>query len=187
MRELIKKITGEIRGFDEPVFIAIDGRCGAGKTTLAEKLSRELDASVIHMDDYYLPRTERTPERMAEPGGNIDRDRLIEEVLRPLSDTGRCVLRPYNCSAGDFGEPAIIRESRVYILEGSYSCHPDLWEYFNIHVFLSVSRNEQMKRIIRREGAEKAEIFRTRWIPMEEKYFTAFGIADRCEFVYDGE
>lgn len=187
MTELVREIKDRAERIDGRIIISVDGRCGAGKTTLAEMLSRELDAAVIHMDDYYLPHSKRTEQRMAEYGGNIDRERLICEVLRPLADNGSCVCRPYDCSADSFKDPFIIPDSGVYIIEGSYTCHPDLWGYSDLHVFLSVSREEQMKRLIQREGAERAEVFRTTWIPREERYFAAFGIADRCELVYDGE
>ena len=33
-----------------PLLIAIDGRCGSGKTTLGEALAKRLHASLIHMD-----------------------------------------------------------------------------------------------------------------------------------------
>lgn len=34
------------------VIVAIDGRCGSGKTTLAAKLQKQLHCSVFHMDDF---------------------------------------------------------------------------------------------------------------------------------------
>ena len=39
---------------DNPIVVAIDGPAGSGKTTLAQKLVKDLsDAQVIHMDDLY--------------------------------------------------------------------------------------------------------------------------------------
>ena len=57
--------------------IAIDGRCAAGKTTLAEKIQSSMECNVIHMDDFYLPFSERTEEKMTRPGGNMDFERLF--------------------------------------------------------------------------------------------------------------
>ncbi|MCM1467169.1 MAG: hypothetical protein NC086_03400, partial [Alistipes sp.] len=37
------------------VVVALDGRAASGKTTAAELLSLVFDASVIHMDDFFLP------------------------------------------------------------------------------------------------------------------------------------
>lgn len=55
-----------------PFLVAIDGRCTAGKTTLAGLLQGKRSCNVVHMDDFYLPFAKRTPERMAQPGGNMD-------------------------------------------------------------------------------------------------------------------
>lgn len=42
---------------ERPVLIALDGRCGSGKTTLAAQLAEQFPGSaVFHTDDYYLPR-----------------------------------------------------------------------------------------------------------------------------------
>lgn len=186
MEKFVKKIisaASEIKR--DCVLIAIDGRCGAGKSTFAEKLAAETGAPVIHMDDFFLRPEQRTPERLAEPGGNADRERFLEEVLIPLRNTGKCRYRPYDCSIGGFADAVEIPESRVCVIEGSYSCHPELWNMYDLHVFLNASPEEQIRRITLREGTEKAEMFRSRWIPMEEKYFAAFGIAERCEFLYE--
>ena len=63
------------------VSIAIDGGAASGKTTLAKVLSEKYHAPVIHMDDFFLRPEQRTPERFAEPGGNLDRERFLREVV----------------------------------------------------------------------------------------------------------
>ena len=64
--------------------LALDGRCASGKTTMAERLQNVLPCNVIHMDDFYLPFSQRAAERMAEPGGHIWVERLRTEALEPL-------------------------------------------------------------------------------------------------------
>lgn len=186
MEEICRKITdhAEVIGKD-PTIIAIDGRCGSGKSTVAAALSAKLGAPVVHMDDFFLRPEQRTAERLALPGGNSDRERLVAEVIVPLMEGREPEYGVYSCSTGTIAEKITLPKSKVYIIEGSYSCHPDLWEYADLHVFLTIDPPEQMQRIIEREGAERAEMFRTRWIPMEEKYFNTFGIAERCELLFD--
>ncbi len=186
MEKVIQKIAdaaGEI--YCAPALIAIDGRCGSGKSTLADMISSEISIPMAHMDHFFLRPEQRTPERLAEPGGNVDRERFLEEVLLPLRSSGECSYRPYDCGKESLADAVAIPKSRFCIIEGSYSCHPNLWDYYDLHVFLTVDPEEQLRRIIQREGEEKAEMFRTRWIPMEEKYFDTFGIADRCDLVFD--
>ena len=66
------------------VMVAIDGKCTSGKTTLASKLAEIYDCNVFHMDDFFLRPEQRTSERFAEIGGNVDYERFQEEVLFPL-------------------------------------------------------------------------------------------------------
>ena len=80
----------------QPVLLAIDGRCGSGNTTLARVLQEKTGAAVVHMDDFFLRPEQRTPERFAEPGGNVDRERVLEEVLLPLKENCPVVYRPYD-------------------------------------------------------------------------------------------
>lgn len=68
-------------------------------------------------------------------------------------------------------------------MEGAYACHPDLWAYYDLRVFLTVDPETQMSRIEARSGPEKAQQFRDRWIPFEEKYFKAFDVQARCRYV----
>lgn len=164
------------------VLIALDGRCASGKTTLAQKLSEELDANIIHMDDFFLRPCQRTKERLEKPGGNVDRERFFSEVLIPLNENKRFSYRAYNCQSGGFSEEIIVRPKRLTIVEGSYSCHPDLWDYYDLHVFLSVSAKVQLERI-RARNPDSVLNFKKKWIPLEEKYFKAFHIMDNCELV----
>ena len=43
------------------VLVAIDGRCAAGKTTLAASLQAQLACNVFHMDDFFLRRSSARP------------------------------------------------------------------------------------------------------------------------------
>lgn len=155
----------------KPLFVAIDGRCASGKTTLAAILSEQLDCNVIHMDDFFLRPEQRTPERLSTPGENIDHERFLEEVLIPLSKGLPVKYRPFECHKNDFGSEIFLAPKKINIVEGSYSCHYALRGYYDYTFFLTVEKDEQMRRIINREGEEKAKIFKEKWIPLEEEYF----------------
>ena len=163
--------------------IALDGRAASGKTTKAELLSAVLEAPVIHMDDFFLPPALRTEERLAQPGGNVHYERFAEEVLPSLRTGNAFAYRVFDCSRMDFGCSRDIPAAPVRIVEGSYSHHPALGDYADLKVFSSVDADEQMARILRRNGERMAEMFRTRWIPMEECYFNHFDIRSKADLV----
>lgn len=157
---------------DKPyVVIAIDGRCAAGKTTLASELQEELSCVVIHMDDFFLRPEQRTNERLQTPGGNVDYERFLEEVLLPLHAHHEFSYRRYDCHTQSFKESIEVPKSRIVIVEGTYACHPVLWQYYDLHIFLNIDAEEQKERILKRNGVQGAVAFMERWIPLEEAYF----------------
>ena len=163
--------------------IAVDGRAASGKTTLARQLALILDAEVIHMDDFFLPQNLRTPSRLAEPGGNVHYERFKTEVLPELKQNKSFSYRRFDCSKMRPGQMRHIANSRWRIVEGAYSLHPVLGDYADLKVFFDISPAEQMKRIRKRNGEQKAQIFAERWIPMEEKYLRTFNIKAKADIV----
>lgn len=161
--------------------IAIDGRAASGKSTRALLLSAVLDAPVIHMDDFFLPPVLRTEERLTQPGGNVHYERFAEEVLPGLRSGEAFSYRIFDCSRMDFGGTKDIPAAPIRIVEGSYAHHPALGDYAQMKVFTSIDPEEQMARILRRNGEGMAEMFRTRWIPMEERYFTQCSIREKAD------
>ena len=167
--------------------IAIDGRCGSGKTTLAAHLQADLGCAVFHMDDFFPRPEQRTEERLSQPGENVDHERFLEEILLPLHrGLSPVIYRPYLCAQQCLGQPVTVTPTPLTVVEGPYSCHPALWPYYDLRVFLTVDPDEQSRRILRRSGPEKAAMFAQRWIPFEEMYFQRFEIQERCDFTIDG-
>ena len=60
-------------------------------------MARQYGWGVVHLDDFFLQPIQRTPKRMAEPGGNLDRERLIAEVLEPLRAGQQGSYRLFDC------------------------------------------------------------------------------------------
>lgn len=159
--------------------VAIDGTCGGGKTTLAAILAEVYGANLFHMDDYFLPFERKTPERLAEPGGNVDYERFYAEIGSvPLSEP--VVFRTYDCSCGQLGEWQKVEPSKVRIVEGSYSMHPHFGDIYDVKMWVEIDPQLQRERILRRNGEKMLMRFVNEWIPMENHYAEAFGIAEKC-------
>ena len=164
------------------VLLAVDGGSASGKSTLAKSLAERFDATVFHADDFFLQKHQRTKERLKEAGGNLDRERLKEEVLLPLSRSQNVLLRRFDCRTMTLSEPEEIRSKSFVILEGAYSMHPSLREFYTLSLFLKISEETQKKRIEARNTPEVAARFLDTWIPMEKRYFEAFDIENACDF-----
>lgn len=176
----------ELMSQKKDVIIAIDGDCVAGKTTLASLIKRVYERSnIIHMDHFFLRPEQRTEARLAEPGGNIDRERFTEEVLDQLKLNQPFSYRPFNCTTGAFDEPISISPKKLTIVEGSYSQHPVLAEHYDLKVFLSIPEDVQLARILKRDGDVMYEKFKSTWIPMEKWYAAAFNIQKKSDLQFD--
>ena len=192
---LFNKID-ELLSRKQSTVIAIDGHSGAGKSTLAKKIkshycnNRDNNCNIISMDDFFLRPHQRTPERYAEPGGNIDYERFAEEVMTPLlADDGNFskpfTYRIYDCKSGGFGGEITVNPAKLTLIEGVYSMHPCFMEEFGIYdftVFIDISEKMQRERLMTRNPI-LFDRFINEWLPMENKYFKAFGIAEKCDFV----
>ncbi len=186
MQNQIRKIIAEIKELQQQkgsVIVAIDGRCASGKSTLANMLKSELDCNLIHMDSFFLQAHQRTEERLATPGENIDHERFISEVLLPLKSGKSFSYREYLCYNGKFSEPVFVPEKKITVIEGSYSCHPSLFGSYDLRIFVTTDYDTQLERIIERDGESYSKVFKTKWIPLEEKYFLAYSVMQRCDIV----
>lgn len=166
------------------VLVGIDGNCAAGKTTLAAWLARDLGCGVFHMDDFFLRPVQRTPERYAQAGGNVDYERFAGEVLTPLLEGKPFAYRPFDCRAMELAPPVEAVPGAISIVEGSYSLHPSFGDPWDLKIFLTVSPERQRERILQRPAFLHRRFFEE-WIPMEQRYFEAFGIRARCSLTAD--
>ena len=166
--------------------VAIDGCCAAGKTTLAASIKARYDCNVFTTDDFFLQPHQRTPERFAEPGGNVDYERFYNEVIVPLPGGAPFAYRPYDCGVQALAAPIDVRPTLLSVVEGAYCMHPSFGNVYDIKVFMSIDPDEQRRRLLARNPA-LYERFVNEWIPMEHAYFDAFGIRSQCDFHFSAE
>ncbi len=167
------------------VTLAIEGGSASGKTTLANLLAKVYDVALFHMDDFFLRPEQRTLQRFAEPGGNVDRERFAEEVLVPLRKGEPVEYRRFDCGTFTLKPSETIFPKRLNIVEGAYSMHPELQDFYDYSVFLDIKPQAQRKRIEKRNTPEMARRFFAEWIPMEQKYFTAMDVKKQCDISID--
>lgn len=166
------------------VLVAIDGMSASGKSTLAQLLEAVYATKALHMDDFFLQPHQRTPERFAQPGGNVDYERFLAEVLAPLRAGQAFDYRAYDCGTQTI-RPGERRDApQVAIVEGAYSLHPALADAYDLRVMLRIDPKAQHERILRRNGEYMLGRFVNEWIPLEHRYFDATDITRRCDMIW---
>ncbi len=153
------------------IIVAIDGNSCSGKSFYANALSNYYNnCNIIHCDDFFLPPDMRTADRLDSVGGNIHYERL-RQVLTNVTKDMPFVYQAYNCHTNSYSDIAI-EPKRLTIVEGSYSLHSQLSNFYSMGIVLSVDPNEQRYRVSVRESADSYHNYINKWIPLENKYMS---------------
>ena len=134
------------------------------------------------MDDFFLRPEQRTPERFAEVGGNVDYERFREEVMLPLNSGKAFAYRPFDCGTFTIAPPVAVTPKKLNIIEGTYSHHPYFGNSYDLKILLTVDEETQRQRILECPAFLHKRFFEE-WIPMENRYFREFDIPDRCDIL----
>lgn len=152
-----------------PLFVAIVGGSGAGKTWLAKKLQAALNPNAVHfsLDDFYRDCSRIRPERRAKI--NFDNPRAIdwpamEKVLNTLRSG-----RPARLPCYDFKTHCRLARTNtlarrpVVLVDGLWLLHRrSLRRLFGLKIFVDcparTRRNRRLQRDLRSRGRTRADI-----------------------------
>lgn len=173
-----------------PLVVAIDGRSGTGKSTLAGEVAAELDAVVIVGDDFYSGGDAafwdtKTPAQKADHVIDWHRQRV---VLTDLRAGRRALWHPYDWDAFDgrlADTPITADPAPVVILEGAYSARPELADLIDVRVLLIIDEDVRRRRLIERDGESYNADWDARWRSAEDHYFGSIATPDWFDLVLD--
>lgn len=175
LKELQPK-TGDI------LFIAIDGYAGSGKSTLAKKLSKKLDAEIIHTDDF------------ASWDNMFDwQDILIEKVFSPIKNgTKKLTYQPNSWWDAHNPEKVIDQPvTPIMIVEGVASFHPKLKDFISLRIFVNTPEKVCFERGVERDvatGEDKEKVVRLwkEWLEVERAYMEKHNPKNQADIIVDG-
>jgi hypothetical protein len=155
--------------------IAVDGRSGAGKTSLAAVLRDELAAPVVTLEDLY--------------GGWDGLERgvslLVSAVLGPLA-AGRAAAVPrYDWVRSAWSEPWTLAPPPVLIVEGVGAGARRAAAYASVLVWVEAAASVRKKRALARDGETFAPHWDA-WAAQEDALLARDRTPDRADLVIDG-
>lgn len=155
--------------------VAVDGRSGAGKTSLAATLRAELGAPVVALEDLY--------------GGwdGLERgiDLLTAEVLEPLS-AGRAARVPcYDWVAATWGTPWGLEPPEVLIVEGVGAGARRAAAYESLLAWIEAPASVRKQRALDRDGETFAPHWDA-WAAQEDAMLARERTPDRADLVIRG-
>lgn len=178
IEKVISKINILMKESHKPVLIALDGRSGTGKSTIAKQIAERLGGVEIVADDFWVGGSneewdKKTPKEKAEMA--IDWKRIKTEVLEPLLAGKPATWSPFDWKAGH-GLSANKMHSEpkpLIVLDGAYSTRPELQDIINLSVLVEVQDDKKRRaRLIERENEAYMNDWHARWDVAEDYYFT---------------
>jgi uridine kinase len=167
--------------------VAIDGRGGAGKSTLAKELRDKIGAQIIEGDDFYRVMSE-TERRALQPKDaymrNFDWQRLRDQVLAPIRNGKAARYEQYDWHLQQLGPAVQVEPEGLIIIEGVYSFRPELRPYYDYSVFVETSRDVCFRRL-RDRHANKEEWIQ-RWAAAEDWYIEHLCPSDAADMIARG-
>lgn len=191
----------EYAGRAQALVVAIDGRSGSGKSTVAAAVAQAISAVIVPCDDFFTASVSdaewdrRTPEQRAADA--IDWRRLKREAIDPLR-TGRAARwYTFDFLAGPRGDgtypwqstPTERAPKPVVLLDGAYSARPELADVLDLSVLVEAAPTTREARLAAREAADFLRQWHARWDPAEDHYFghvrppSAFDVVCRTDGV----
>jgi uridine kinase len=165
---------------DDRLLVAIDGRSGAGKTTLANLVAEGVGGVVVLGDDFYSGGTDEkwrghSPE--AKVAEVIDWKRLRRDVLESLLRGKPASWHPlaFTPGVGWTGwkdELITLQPARIVILDGAYSSRPELADILDLSVLVEAPEEVRSERLLAREGAAFMQSWHEIWDAAEDYYFS---------------
>ncbi len=164
--------------------VAIDGRSGAGKSTVARRLAEELDAAWVPCDDFFaadIPATGWETRTAAQRAADaLDWRRLRGEVIERLraGQVARWFAFDFEAGVradGTYAMRAVPTEQAprpVVLLDGAYSARPELADLIDCAILVVAPASQRRPRLAAREAPRVLEAWHARWDAAEEYYYT---------------
>jgi uridine kinase len=156
--------------------VCIDGRSGAGKTTLAVRLAAALgDVQIVQLDDLY--------EGWSGLPGVWDR--LDAWVLQPLRGNFPGRYRRYDWAAGSYAEWHDVPVRPALVVEGVGSAARGIDQVATLKIWVEAPLSVRYQRGMDRDG-ESFRPYWDDWAAAEDVHFARERTFERADLVVDG-
>jgi uridine kinase len=152
--------------------MAIDGRSGAGKTSLAAMLGGQLKAPVVSLEGLYG----------GWDGLEHGIDLLVSEILEPLAAGQAARVPRYDWVSKEWAEPVLLAPPDVLIVEGVGAGALRAAAFESLLMWLEVPAPIRKKRALDRDGDTFAPYW-DRWSAQEDLMLAREHTPDRADII----
>src|SRR5262245_43065168 len=163
---------------DRPFNIGIDGRCAAGKSTLADELGSVLGQNGYRILRHSVDGFHHAPERRYRQGeysstgyyeDAYDYDTLIEYLLKPVSGdvfpvAVRQVAHDVRANLPVSAPPIAVDENCVLLFDGVFLFRSQLNLYWDFRILLHIDAATSLSRAVERDsGMSSPDVVRRKY------------------------
>ena len=182
--ELAARIMASTIGHPRAL-IGIGGPGKSGKSTLARQLAATMaNACLVHVDDFYLPSSQRDPRRNPRrnprhhqrPGSLtpwFDLPRLAQQVLTPAAAGKALRYQRYDWDRYTLAVWIDIPDCTPTIVEGVCSLAAELRSAYTFTVWCTARPALRLHRGLERDGEHARHLWLDLWMPAEEAHATS--------------
>ena len=162
---------------DKRPVIAIDGRAGAGKTTLAEHLSAALSLKykvhTLHMDDLYNGWEGAFDHHLTDS---------LTYAVSAHQKSEKYSLATFNWTLKRFNSAIEIPQAELLILEGVGSSQTSIRPYLVASIWIDIDADAGLARVLNRDG-EAISAHMQNWLRIQEQHFHDNDSQNAADFV----
>lgn len=181
---LADHLTNRVQRRSQPLVLAIDGRSGVGKSTLAEYLATHTNALLISGDDFYRGGVTLRQDSAKTLADDCIDWRSQRHVLTTLRNSANAHYHSFDWDAFDgslAATPVHLSPRPLIILEGVYSARPELSDLIDLALLVEASPPLRTKRLIAREGTIGP--WERQWHRAEDWYFGQAAPSNRFDCI----
>jgi len=156
-----------------PQIILIDGPAGSGKTTLAQKLSAELNCQVVHLDDHYNGWDEALGPELTT---------TLKTIVQNFSNGLVAKVPTFNWQNSAFDGVKEIQPGDTLIIEGVGSGQSQIRPFSSQLYWIETEPEIGLARVLQRDGAEYEERIKL-WQVREAKHFEEERTREFADFI----
>lgn len=181
---LADHLTNRVQRRSQPLVLAIDGRSGVGKSTLAEYLATRTNALLVSGDDFYRGGVTLRQDSAETLADDCIDWRSQRHVLTTLRNSANAHYYSFDWAAFDgslAATPVHLSPRPLIILEGVYSARPELSDLIDLALLVEASPPLRTKRLIAREGTIGP--WERQWHRAEDWYFGQAAPSNRFDCI----
>lgn len=154
--------------------IGLDGLGASGKSTIAEQLHKlRPDISLIHVDEFYKPKAQRTVGIVegAIVSPDFEWDRLDGQVFDPIRRGFPIIYQSFDWRHDAAGRWVEIPQGNWVVIVGVYALQSRFFPYYDYSIWADAPKEIRVARMIKREGEKVAQEWLDKWSAREERYY----------------